>query len=128
MHGMTVDPWIVDLFSTIDDMDTAGFADVFAEDATFRFGNSDPAVGRQEIKQAVAGFFSMLDGLTHQITGVWKGHWEGGRVTSVETAVTYTRNDGSVVGPLPATSTIRLDGEEIQDYRIFMDIAPVFAA
>jgi ketosteroid isomerase-like protein len=128
MKGMTVDPWIVDLFATIDRMDSTGFAKAFAEDATFRFGNLEPAVGRQELEQAVAGFFSTVDGLTHEITGVWTGRWEGGDVTSVESGVTYTRKDGGVVGPLPATTTIRLHGDEIQDYRIFMDIGPVFAA
>jgi ketosteroid isomerase-like protein len=127
MNGMTVDPWIVDLFAAVDRMDTVGFVKVFAEDATFRFGNSEPAAGRQEVEQAVAGFFSMVDGLSHQITGVWTGHWEGGEATSVESTVTYTRKDSSVVGPLPCTTTMRLRGDEIQDYRIFMDIGPVFA-
>ena len=128
MDGMTVDPWIVDLFATIDRMDAAGFAKVFAEDATFRFGNSEPVLGRQDLEQAVAGFFSVIDGLTHQIIGVWTVLGKGGDVTSVESDVTYTRKDGGVVGPLPAMTTIRLQGDEIQDYRIFMDVSPVFAA
>ena len=128
MHAMTVDPWIVDLFATIDRMDAAGFAKAFAEDATFRFGNSNPAMGRQDLEQAVAGFFSMIGGLTHDIKGVWTGHGEDRGVTSVESDVTYVRKDGGVVGPLPAMTTIRLQGDEIRDYRIFMDISPVFAA
>jgi hypothetical protein len=96
-------------------------------DATFRFGNSESAAGRHELERAVGGLFSVMDGLSHQITGVWTGHWEGGEVTSVESGVTYTRKDGRVVGPLPATTTIRRQGDEIRDYRVFMDIGPVFA-
>jgi ketosteroid isomerase-like protein len=128
MTGPTVDPWIVDLFGAIDGMDAAAFAKTFAEDGTFRFANGEPAVGRQGLEQAVGGFFSMIGGLSHEITGVWTGRWQGGEVTSVEGEVTYTRQDGRVVGPLPVTSTIRRCGEEIQDYRIFMDVSPLYAA
>jgi hypothetical protein len=128
MTGTTVDPWIVDLFGAIDDMDAAALAKTFAEEGSFRFANGEPAVGRQGIEQAVGGFFSMIGGLSHEITGVWTGRWEGGEVTSVESGVTYTRLDGSLVGPLPATTAIRRRTEEIQDYRIFMDVSPVFAA
>jgi hypothetical protein len=49
-------------------------------------------------------------------------------VISVETAVTYTRADCSQTPTLPATSTLRMDGELIQDYRIFVDATPLFAA
>jgi hypothetical protein len=69
----------------------------------------------------------MIGGLSHEITGVWSGSWEGGEVKSVEAAVTYTRQDGTRTQPLPATSTLRMEGERIKDYRIFIDVAPLFA-
>ena len=127
MTQIITEPWIVDLFGAIDAMDAATMAKAFTEDGIFRFGNGEPVRGRQELEQAVAGFFTTIGGLSHEITGVWTGQWEGGEVTSVESDVTYTRRNGTVVGPLPASTTIRRRGDQIQDYRIFMDVSPVFA-
>jgi hypothetical protein len=84
-------------------------------------------LGREQVEESVAGFFALIGGLHHEIIGVWSGTWEGGEVTSVEAEVTYTRKDGSRTQPLPVTSTLRRDGDQIKDYRIFMDVAPLFA-
>ena len=123
----TLDAWVVEWFATIDSMDSVKLAEAFAEEGTFRFGNSEAAVGRRQIEQAISGFFSMIEALHHNITGVWSGSWEGGAVKSVEAEVTYTRRGGTRTPPLPVTSTIRLRGDRIQDYRIFMDVAPLFS-
>jgi hypothetical protein len=71
-------------------------------------------------------FFSTIKGLRHEVVGVWEGEWERGDVYSVETEVTYTRKDDAVVSNLPATSTMRMYGDRIQDWRIFADISPVY--
>ncbi|GAX38303.1 nuclear transport factor 2 family protein [Nodularia sp. NIES-3585] len=113
------------VFATIDQMKVEEFVAFFTEDAQFRFGNTDTVFGKQEIRVAITEFFSSIQGLNHNITGVWKGKWPMGDVVSVEANVTYIRQDGIVV-ILPATSTLRLKGNLIQDYRIFMDISPVF--
>jgi hypothetical protein len=114
------------MFRIVDSMNAAAFANAFTEDGTFRFGNNQPAVGRQEIEQSVSGFFSMIGGLRHEITGVWSGSWEGGEVKSVEATVTYIRKDGTVTEALPVTSTLRMHGDLIKDYRIFVDVSPLF--
>jgi ketosteroid isomerase-like protein len=119
--------WVAQLFASIDAMDTDAIVAHFADDAMFRFGNAEPARGRTAIREALAGFFGAIGGLEHVVTGVWRGEWERGLVLSVETAVTYTRADGSQTPTLPATSTLRLEGELIQDYRIFVDVTPLFA-
>lgn len=121
-----MDQRVVDLFAAIDTMDVPTIAKAFAEDGTFRFGNSEPAVGREQFEQSVSAFFSMIGGLSHEITGVWSGTWDGGEVQSVEAEVTYARKDGTRTPPLPVTSTLRLQGDLIKDYRIFMDLAPLF--
>jgi quercetin dioxygenase-like cupin family protein len=126
MNVTTFDPWIVEFFRTIDSMDAARLAEAFTEDGTFRFGNSDPAVGRQQVAQSLSGFFSMLGGLSHELTGMWSGRWESGEVKSVEAEVTYTRKGGTRTPPLPVTSTIRMQGDRIKDYRVFMDVSPLF--
>jgi ketosteroid isomerase-like protein len=120
--------WVAQLFATIDAMDTDAFVAFFADDAVFRFGNADPAQGRAAIRETLAGFFGAIGGLRHVVTGIWRGEWERGPVISVETAVTYTRADGSRTPTLPATSTLRMNGELIQDYRIFVDATPLFSA
>jgi hypothetical protein len=115
------------LFETIDAMDAAGLAAYFTHDGSFRFGNAEPAVGREAVEQAAGGFFAAIGGLSHHITGVWAGGWEHGAVKSVEADVTYTRKDGSRTAPLPVTSTLRMKGDLIRDYRIFIDVSPLFS-
>ena len=127
MSVTAVGQWVTDLFRAIDNMDAGTFANAFTEDGTFRFGNSERVVGRLQVEQSVSEFFSMLGGLSHHITGVWSGNWEGGEVISVEAEVTYTRKDGTLTQAIPATSTMRMDGDRIKDYRAFVDISPLFA-
>ena len=114
------------VFETIDEMKADEYASYFAEDASFRFGNAEPIVGRQTIRDAMVVFFSTIKGLRHEVVGVWEGEWERGDVYSVETEVTYTRKDDAVVSNLPATSTMRMYGDRIQDWRIFADNSPVY--
>lgn len=121
-------PWVARLFATIDTMDADACAAYLAGDALFRFGNSDPVRGRDAIRDALTGFFGAIRGLHHDVVGVWRGEWERGPVVSVESEVTYTRLDGSKTPPLPAMTTLRMEGETIQDYRIFVDLAPLIAA
>ncbi|NEQ29113.1 MAG: nuclear transport factor 2 family protein [Microcoleus sp. SIO2G3] len=118
--------WVKRLFATIDEMKADEFVSFFAKDAQFRFGNAKPVVGREGVLNAVKKFFLSIKSLQHDITGQWTGQWEQGNVVSVEAEVSYTRKDGTVV-TLPCTSTLRLEGDLIRDYRIYMDISPVFA-
>jgi ketosteroid isomerase-like protein len=128
MVTATLDQKTAEVFRAIDARRADEFASFFAPDASFRFANAETVVGRDAIEQAVGAFFSSLRALQHDITGVWTGTWEQGEVVSVEAYVTYTRQDGSKTDPLPATSTLRMKGGAIQDYRIFIDLSPLFAA
>src|SRR5207244_13497645 len=92
-----------------------------------RCGKPDPAVGGDQVEPMVAGMSTLVAALQHEITGVWTGTWPGGEVKSIESEATYTRHDGSRVGPLPATTTLRLEGDRIKHYQIFMDASPLFA-
>jgi hypothetical protein len=119
--------FVIDLFAAVDALDAAAFARRFAEDGSFRFGNASPVVGRRQIEESVGGFFGMLGGIRHEIVGLWSGSWDGGDVISVETLVVYTRQDATLTDPIAATSTLRMHDGLIQDFRIFADIAPLFA-
>ena len=112
------------ILARIDGMDTAASVKLFAESATLTFGNGQPMVGRDAIKAGTAVFYSSIAGLRHRILN----EWTVGQDTIVEAAVTYTRHDGRQV-TIPAASIwrVREDGL-ITDYRVFIDLAPVYAA
>lgn len=128
MNASIIDAWVVDLFRAVDDMDASTFAKAFVDDGTFRFGNGEPVVGRDQVEANLSAFYDTIGGLQHEILGVWSGLWDGGAVCSVEAAVTYTRKDGTRTQAIPVTTTIRLVGDRIADYRIFMDASPLFTA
>ena len=111
-----------ELFETIDRMDAEGFAAAFTEQGRFRFGNAPTVTGREQIAQTVGDFFSSLNGLSHEILDVWD---DGDSVIS-EVSVVYTRKDGSEV-QLPAATIGRRKGDLLSDYRIYMDVNPLFA-
>lgn len=113
---------VKELFQTVDRMDSAGFASYFTEDGLFTFGNWPTVKGRSEVIGAVDEFFGSIKALEHRLIDSWSV--DG--VDIVEVAVTYTRHDDSRVD-LTAACFFRLDGDLISDYRIYMDIGPLYA-
>jgi ketosteroid isomerase-like protein len=111
-----------ELFADIDRMDAKAFASHLAEDCTLRFGNADEVVGRDAIEAAIAGFFSTINGLSHHIVE----QWDIGDATILEFESTYTRMDDRRV-TVPAVTIYRRGGDLIDDYRIYVDLAPVYA-
>ena len=111
-----------DLFSDIDSMEPERFAQHLSQDATMRFGNAPPVRGRDAIRDAWASFCETLDGVHHDIIE----QWHAGDATIVEASVSYTRKDQSVV-TVPVATIYRARDELIDDYRIFIDLAPLFA-
>jgi limonene-1,2-epoxide hydrolase len=109
-------------FTIVDSMDPDRFAGLFTEDGVFRFGNWPTVKGRSEIAAFVAEFFTSIKALKHRVTDSWRV--EGGEIAEVE--VTYTRHDDSAVD-LTAACIFRLQNDEIADYRIYMDVNPLFA-
>lgn len=114
--------WVKNLFATIDRKDADGFAAYLTEDARFRFGNAPAAVGRENVRDAVADFFSSIKGLDHDILDVW----DTGETVIVELEITYTRLDEQQV-VLPCANVFRMRDGKVGDYLIFMDISPVYA-
>ena len=114
---------ITRLFETIDRMDPEGFVDFLTEDASFRFGNADPVIGRNNIREAVAGFFSMIKGLSHQIFNVWE--IENAIICRGE--VTYKRMDEKDV-KVPFVNFFMMENTLIKEYQIYIDLTPLFAA
>ena len=110
------------IFKAVDQMDAAGFASYFTEDGLFTFGNWPTVKGRDEITASVEQFFTSIKALEHRVLDTWRVD----DAEIVEVGVSYTRHDDSVVD-LTAACIFRRDGDQIADYRIYMDISPLYA-
>jgi SnoaL-like domain len=109
------------MFADIDRMDVDAWAGYLAEDVAMRFGNGDPVHGRQGCRDALAAFYDTINGVRHDIVE----QWENPPATIVESNITYTRKDGRGV-TVPCVTIYRVNTDDlIEDYRIFIDIAPV---
>lgn len=87
-----------------------------------RFGNAEPIDGREAVRDAWASFCQDLNGVKHDLVE----QWTIDATTIVEASVTYTRRDDSQV-TVPVVTIYRERGGEIHDYRIYIDLAPLFA-
>ncbi|HEY3945985.1 MAG TPA: nuclear transport factor 2 family protein [Solirubrobacteraceae bacterium] len=110
------------LFADIDSMEPERFAAHLAEDVTMRFGNAEPIRGKDAVRDAWATFCKELRGVRHEVVGRWRVDED----TIVEARVTYTRSDSSQV-TVPVVTIYRERGGRINDYRIYVDLAPLFA-
>ena len=110
------------LFAAIDAKDGAAFASFLTDDAVFRFGSAPPAQGRAAVQAAVEGFFDSIAGLSHSIHRTLGE----GNTLFLEGEVTYTRHDGSQVA-VPFVNVFEYEGELIAEYKIHIDIAPLYA-
>lgn len=110
------------LFQDIDSLQPERFSAHLAEDVTLRFGNADPVHGRAAVHEVWAEFCRSVAGVRHDVVE----QWTQDRATVVEAAVTYTRLDGTTV-TVPVVTIYRAPGPLIEDYRVFIDLAPVFA-
>jgi ketosteroid isomerase-like protein len=104
-------------------MDAASFAGLFAPDGTLTFANTTPLVGTEAIVAGCNSFLGTIRGLHHTILK----EWHVGDDHIVELSVTYDRHDGRhVTIPCVSIWTTNTSGL-IVDYRVFFDLAPVYA-
>ena len=114
---------IHELFRSIDEMNSDKFAAFLTDDAQFRFGNAPAVHGKSAVREAVAGFFGTIKGISHKNIGLWV-HPE---TVVYEGEVTYTRHDGSML-TVPFINKFGMVGDKIKDYFIYIDITPLYAA
>jgi hypothetical protein len=110
------------LFADIDTMRPELFTQHLAEDVVMRFGNGDPVHGRDAVGEVWGQFCQGIDGVRHELVQ----QWVQDDATVVEARVTYRRKDGQEV-TVPVVTIYRSTGPLIEDYRVFLDLAPVFA-
>ena len=109
-------------FADIDSFDPDKFVANLTPDVRFRFGNAEPVTGREAVREAVAGFFATISGLTHHI----RNSWHFGDVAIVQIDVEYRRQDGKTV-IIPNADILTFDGDLVRDWQIYIDVAPVYA-
>jgi ketosteroid isomerase-like protein len=110
------------VFADIDTLDADKFVAHLTPDVVFRFGNAEPITGREAVREAVAGFFATIDGLTHHIKNVW----DVGDTTIAQIDVEYRRKDGKTV-IVPNADILTYDGELASEWLIYIDLAPLYA-
>lgn len=121
--GQDASRLIENLFAAIDSMDIDGFLACIGDEARFRFGSAEPLCGHAGIRTAVDAFFASIAGLNHRIAR----SIADGPVLVAEGEVTYARHDGSDI-TLPFVNVFEVEGGLITDYRIYIDIAPLYSA
>jgi hypothetical protein len=110
-----------DVLAAVDSKDVHRFVSYLTEDCVFRFGSAPAAVGRAAIGEAVGGFFESIAGCGHAVGNVW--HDEGNMVCEGE--VCYRRHDGSEI-TLPFVNVFEFCGELISNYKIYIDVGPLY--
>ena len=111
------------LFMSIDAMDMEGFLAPIAADAEFRFGSAPAVHGHAAIREGVDGFFASIAAVRHDLRRVVAD----GNTVVCEGEVTYTRHDGSEL-TLPFCNVFEVNDGLISVYRIYVDIAPLYAS
>ncbi|HEY3505962.1 MAG TPA: nuclear transport factor 2 family protein [Actinocatenispora sp.] len=110
------------VFRAVDATDVSAFVELFTPDGRFTFANEAALAGRDAIADALTAFYATLAGLRHDI----RSEWTTGADTIVEATVTYDRLDGRAVS-VPAVTLFHTADGLIDDYRIYIDLTPVYA-
>ena len=110
------------VFAAIDAKDTSRFLSYLTDDCIFRFGSAAAVSGKEAIGAAVDGFFSTIAASRHTL------HKTLSDDTSLacEGIVEYQRHDDTRIS-LPFTNMFEVEGGLIRHYKIYIDIAPLFA-
>jgi limonene-1,2-epoxide hydrolase len=121
--SVVADRLIRDLFAAVDAGDAEKISRLVTDGVRFRFGSAEPLTGKAALAAASRAFSASIAGVQHEITELWEP--APGTVVA-ELRVTYRRLDGAEL-TLPCCNIFRLSDGLVDDYRIYMDVNPVFA-
>ncbi|MEJ2721656.1 MAG: nuclear transport factor 2 family protein [bacterium] len=113
--------WIGRLFHSIDNRRLDDFLSFLSDDVVFRFGNADPARGKDAVATAVGGFFDSIKGLRHDVIQTMVQ----GDAVVCHGVVTYTRHDETTL-TVPFANVFNLAGERVREYYIFIDVSELY--
>jgi ketosteroid isomerase-like protein len=113
------------MYAASDSGDIDGLLSLLADDVVLAFGNADVVHGKAAVEAQARQVTSKLKGVRHEIHDIWHAA-EDADVIIARMTVHYSRLDGTIVS-LPCCNIYRMSGDLIADYRIYMDVNPVFA-
>jgi ketosteroid isomerase-like protein len=117
------DHWVLERFRAVDRKDIDGFIDMLTDDHKFIFGSRPPVIGKDDAREQVLFFWTLIGRLKHNI---WRVSEVGDDLIFVEANVDYERLDGLWV-TVPCCDVIRIRGDKICEQRAYLDQSPVFA-
>jgi ketosteroid isomerase-like protein len=110
------------VFAAFDAKDVATLVCLVSEDVRMRLGNAEEAHGNVAFATEVRAFTASVAAFHHRLVNVW----HDGDALICRLEVQYTRHDGQEV-TLPCCNVFLLRNGLIVDYRVYMDISPVYA-
>jgi ketosteroid isomerase-like protein len=114
--------WIAAYFAEVDRMSPDGLVAWYTDDGRFRFGNNPAVQGKAAVADVLRGFYGSITSMSHARTGCWVDGESGVR----EAEVTFGLPDGRTI-TIPAVSVLRTRDGKVDDFRMVMDAAPLFA-
>ena len=107
--------------AALDARDVAKLAAMVSDDVRLQFASQPPVEGKEAFVDALEDSLASVSGFRHEIIEAW----DVGDAVVLEMIVHYRRLDGSSIS-LPCCNVFRYAGGLIADYRVYMDIAPVY--
>ncbi len=110
-------------FQDLERLDAEAFANRFSPRGRFRLANDPAAIGPSAITRSLHDFFGLLEGIRHDISGLWSipEGWV------LEALVEYRVRGSEPVVAAMAT-ILRTSDDHLDDVRVYVDLAPVYAA
>jgi hypothetical protein len=118
---------VEEYFRRLDADDLEGASEVFAEDVSVRFGDQPPVIGREQVRDRLAGFGPMIESWVHEPVHVHVVPGPPGNTTVIfESFVTYNmRHSGNVIAHQSVCVSVVGPSGEIIEQRNVGDLRPV---
>jgi ketosteroid isomerase-like protein len=113
-----------EILAAVDRGDVDALCRHVTDDIRFQFGNAEVTTGISAFEAASRAFFQSIAAIRHELLDLWEV--DGGTVIAAMT-VHYERLDGQKLS-LPCCNLFSTRDGRVHDYRVYMDINPVFAA
>jgi ketosteroid isomerase-like protein len=110
------------MFAALDAKDVEALGAWMTDDVRLQIGNTPAVNGKAGFVGSLQAFFASVASVRHTVTNVWSDI----DAVIVELRVHYTRFDGAEL-TLPCCNVFRVRDGAVADYRVYMDITPVYA-
>jgi hypothetical protein len=115
---------LLEMYDASDRWEAERYPEFIAADVAFRFGNAEPARGRDAIQATMRQMQGIVRLIRHEVRDLV--HGLGDHVTAA-IDMHYERNDGAIL-EVPALVLFHFNGEGLVDeYRISMDAGDFFS-